>query len=87
MIGSCCDVGRGAGRWLWIGPEMIHLMELPNPDPMEGRPEHGGRDRHVCIGVHSVSTPPPLHSRAHSSQQFDSLCAHLSGFGADALET
>ena len=22
-----------------IGPEMVHLMELPNPDPMEGRPE------------------------------------------------
>ena len=31
------------GEWLWIGPEMIHLMELPNPDPMDGRPEHGGR--------------------------------------------
>jgi hypothetical protein len=23
------------GAWLWIGPEMIHLMELPNPDPTE----------------------------------------------------
>jgi len=22
-----------------IGPEMVHLMELPNPDPLEGRPE------------------------------------------------
>lgn len=33
---------------------MIHLMELPNPDPMEGRPEHGGRDRHVCVGLKSV---------------------------------
>ena len=21
------------GAWLWIGPEMVHLMELPNPDP------------------------------------------------------
>lgn len=41
------------GAWLWIGPEMIHLMELPNPDPVdsEQRPEHGGRDRHFCIGV------------------------------------
>jgi hypothetical protein len=27
------------GAWLWIGPEMIHLMELPNPDPLSGRPE------------------------------------------------
>jgi glyoxylase I family protein len=40
-----------AGAWLWIGPEMIHLMELPNPDPQEGRPKHGGRDRHTCIGA------------------------------------
>mmetsp|Transcript_18475 Transcript_18475/g.55735 ORF Transcript_18475/g.55735 Transcript_18475/m.55735 type:complete len:188 (+) Transcript_18475:119-682(+) len=48
------------GRWLWIGPEMIHLMELPNPDPMEGRPEHGGRDRHVCVGLKSVA---PLEAR------------------------
>lgn len=43
-----------AGAWLWIGPEMIHLMELPNPDPMDGRPAHGGRDRHFCVGVESV---------------------------------
>jgi len=42
------------GSWLWIGTEMIHLMELPNPDPMEGRPVHGGRDRHFCISVESV---------------------------------
>jgi len=46
-----------AGAWLWIGAEMIHLMELPNPDPQEGRPEHGGRDRHVCVGIKSL---PPL---------------------------
>jgi glyoxylase I family protein len=39
------------GAWLWIGPEMVHLMELPNPDPLEGRPEHGGRDRHFCVGT------------------------------------
>jgi glyoxylase I family protein len=42
------------GAWLWIGPEMIHLMELPNPDPVAGRPEHGGRDRHFCVGVAEV---------------------------------
>ena len=27
------------GAWLWIGPEMIHLMELPDPDPKDNRPE------------------------------------------------
>lgn len=48
------------GAWLWIGPEMIHLMELPNPDPLEGRPVHGGRDRHFCVGVESIE---PLESR------------------------
>lgn len=39
------------GAWLNIGPEMIHLMELPNPDKLGDRPEHGGRDRHFCIGI------------------------------------
>ncbi|KAA0055807.1 Lactoylglutathione lyase / glyoxalase I family protein [Cucumis melo var. makuwa] len=43
------------GAWLWVGAEMIHLMELPNPDPLSGRPEHGGRDRHTCIGIRDVS--------------------------------
>ena len=33
---------------------MIHLMELPNPDPLTGRPEHGGRDRHACIAIKDV---------------------------------
>ncbi|MCE3217050.1 hypothetical protein HAX54_010192 [Datura stramonium] len=42
------------GAWLWVGSEMIHLMELPNPDPLTGRPEHGGRDRHTCIAIRNV---------------------------------
>lgn len=43
------------GAWLWVGSEMIHLMELPNPDPLTGRDEHGGRDRHTCIAIRDVS--------------------------------
>ncbi|XP_021804834.1 uncharacterized protein LOC110749124 [Prunus avium] len=43
------------GAWLWVGSEMIHLMELPNPDPLTGRPEHGGRDRHTCIAIRDVA--------------------------------
>ncbi|XP_002964075.2 uncharacterized protein LOC9655665 isoform X1 [Selaginella moellendorffii] len=43
------------GAWLWVGPGMIHLMELPNPDPLTGRPEHGGRDRHACVTIKDVS--------------------------------
>lgn len=37
------------GAWLNVGQQQIHLLELPNPDPLEGRPEHGGRDRHVAL--------------------------------------
>ncbi|CAN6699230.1 unnamed protein product [Malus baccata var. baccata] len=43
------------GAWLWVGSEMIHLMELPNPDPLTGRQAHGGRDRHTCIAIRDVS--------------------------------
>ncbi|QDZ20847.1 glyoxalase [Chloropicon primus] len=44
------------GAWFWIGTESIHLMEVPNPDPtdLSLRPEHGGRDRHFCMGVEDV---------------------------------
>lgn len=39
------------GAWLDVGEAQIHLLELPNPDPVAGRPAHGGRDRHVAIYV------------------------------------
>ena len=39
------------GAWLRVGEQQIHLLELPNPDPTEGRPEHGGRDRHLALRV------------------------------------
>jgi len=39
------------GAWLWIGEQQIHLLELPNPDPLQGRPPHGGRDRHLALTV------------------------------------
>ena len=45
------------GAWLMMGPEMVHLMELPNPDPTDAefRPAHGGKDRHFCIGVKDLA--------------------------------
>lgn len=43
-----------AGAWLTIGDGQIHLMELPNPDPVDGRPEHGGRDRHLALSVENL---------------------------------
>jgi len=42
------------GAWLNIGKQQIHLLELSNPDPTENRPAHGGRDRHVAIGVNDI---------------------------------
>lgn len=39
------------GAWLQIGDQQIHLLELPNPDSVTNRPEHGGRDRHLALSV------------------------------------
>ncbi len=39
------------GAWLEIGNQQLHLLELDNPDPTTGRPEHGGRDRHIAFMV------------------------------------
>ncbi len=39
------------GAWLNLGEAQIHLLELPNPDPVDGRPAHGGRDRHLALAV------------------------------------
>lgn len=39
------------GVWYQVGQGQIHLINLPNPDPVAGRPEHGGRDRHTALGV------------------------------------
>lgn len=39
------------GVWYDLGDSQIHLINLPNPDPVSGRPEHGGRDRHTALGV------------------------------------
>lgn len=43
------------GAWLQVGTQQLHLLELENPDPITGRPEHGGRDRHVALTVSSLA--------------------------------
>jgi glyoxylase I family protein len=43
------------GAWLQVGGGGIHLLELPNPDSIEGRPEHAGRDRHLAMSVSDLS--------------------------------
>lgn len=44
------------GAWLRIGDQQLHLLELPNPDPVHDRPAHGGRDRHMAVSVRSLDT-------------------------------
>lgn len=39
------------GAWLALGDRQLHLLELPSPDPVAGRPAHGGRDRHTAVSV------------------------------------
>lgn len=42
------------GAWLTVGAQQIHLLELPNPDPVTGRPVHGGRDRHCALTLRDL---------------------------------
>jgi len=42
------------GAWLTVGDLQIHLLEVKNPDPVENRPEHGGRDRHLAMSVDNL---------------------------------
>ncbi len=55
VLGLVPDARRPAlgfdGVWYAVGMGAIHLINLPNPDSAFGRPEHGGRDRHVALGV------------------------------------
>lgn len=37
-----------------IWGQQIHLLELPDPDIRAGRPEHGGRDRHLAMLVNDL---------------------------------
>ncbi|MCO6413909.1 MAG: VOC family protein [Thiogranum sp.] len=59
LLGVSVDPGRPdlgyPGAWLNVGDQQIHLLVLPNPDPIEGRPAHVGRDRHVAFSVGSIA--------------------------------
>jgi glyoxylase I family protein len=69
LLGLAVDPARPdlgyPGAWLQVGSRQIHLLELPNPDPVSGRPAHGGRDRHVALLV----------------QGLDAVAARLEGAG------
>ena len=55
VIPSRPDLGY-RGAWLQVADQEIHLLELPNPDPVAERPSHGGRDRHVALYVRGLAT-------------------------------
>ena len=45
------------GAFLNLGDgHQIHLIELPSPDPVDGRPQHGGRDRHTALRVKDLDS-------------------------------
>ncbi|VAW76086.1 Gb/AAD55473.1 [hydrothermal vent metagenome] len=48
--GSRPDIGF-PGAWLQVGDQQIHLLQLPDPDPLKDRPAHAGRDRHAAFSV------------------------------------
>ena len=58
LLGLTVDATRPdlgyPGAWLQVGGRQIHLLELPNPDPVEGRPAHGGCDRHLALLVRDL---------------------------------
>jgi len=43
-----------SGIWYDLGTAQIHLLCVPNPDPVVGRPAHGGRDRHTALSVRDL---------------------------------
>lgn len=61
---------------------MIHLMELPNPDLNTDHRTHGGRDRHICVGIASLD---PLIERLkeHGIEYSASMSARKAVFFRD----
>lgn len=47
------------GAWLRVGEHQIHLLQVPNPDPVDGRPTHGGRDRHLAMTLTNLDALIP----------------------------
>ena len=43
------------GAFLCVGSQQIHLLEVTNVDPVAGRPDHVGRDRHVAFYVDDLT--------------------------------
>jgi len=86
------ELGFG-GAWLKAGEQQLHLLELPNPDPVEQRPAHAGRDRHTAFRVRGLDAiearletqgVPFTRSRSGRKAIF---CRDPDGNGIELIET
>ena len=85
------DLGY-AGAWLVVGDQQVHLLELPNVDPVDGRPAHVGRDRHTAFQVsgldgleHSLEEAGISITRSHSGRRAI-FCRDPDGNGIELIE-
>jgi len=77
------------GAWLQAGNGQIHLLEVPNPDPVVNRPEHGGRDRHLALQVTDLSAVIQRLEKAgivYSKSKSGRLALFCRDFDANAIE-
>ena len=77
------------GAWLQIANGQIHLLELPNPDSVDNRPEHGGRDRHLALQVTDLTTIIPMLERAgigYSKSKSGRAALFCRDFDANVIE-
>eukprot|EP00967_Tisochrysis_lutea_P088370 scaffold125336_cov30-Tisochrysis_lutea.AAC.1 len=81
------------GAFVRAGQQQIHIMELPNPDPVDGRPEHGGRDRHLALTIKDLE---PLKKKLQAEDVVYTMsksgraalfCRDLDGNAMEFMET
>jgi len=97
VLGIEVDTSRPSmpydGAWLQLGDQQIHLLQLPNPDPVVDRPEHVGRDRHTAFTVRGLDAVVSrlgqagiamTHSRSGRRAVF---CRDPDGNGIELIET
>ena len=81
------------GAWLRVGAQQIHLLELPNPDPVSDRPAHVGRDRHTAIQVRRLDPLRDALARAGIAYTLSRsgrralFCRDPDGNGLEFIET
>jgi len=77
------------GAWLQMANGQIHLLELPNPDPVVNRPDHGGRDRHLALQVSDLSLVVQRLEKAgidYSMSKSGRVALFCRDFDANAIE-